>query len=136
MPSSTWSIKGLKLAGEVGAAECEMDEEAVVSSDVGHVFGTVIPAVLKNSAGEAKESNAPPGSRNNLPFKKRNFAAFHTSSSKVGDEDAGGGGEGDVAMEVQSYTPSLEMRPAMRVGRFLEAKDSVSARLVASVPPR
>jgi hypothetical protein len=42
----------------------------------------------------------------------------------------------EVATPVQSYTPSLTIRPAMLYGTFFEALHSVNARDVASVPPR
>jgi len=50
--------------GEGGAAEPSS------SSDVGHVFGTAIPAVRKKRVGEAKESNALPGLLNSFSLNR------------------------------------------------------------------
>ena len=56
-------------------------EETSSSLDVGHAFGTAIPAVRKKRRGEAKESNADPGELKSLSFKQCNFLESHISSS-------------------------------------------------------
>lgn len=42
----------------------------------------------------------------------------------------------DIAMPVQSRTPSLTITPAILKGTYLESRHSVNASEVASVPPR
>lgn len=73
---------------------------------------------------------------NNFSFKVwRVFSCQWNSSSPAGFE--GGDEEGrEVPIPVQSKMAFLAIRPAIRRGVCLVLKDSVRARVVASVPPR
>lgn len=97
--------------------------------------GTARPAVRKKRRGEAKESNVDTGFANNLFFRVWSVAASHPSQVL---HSASNSGEGvsEVEIAVQSKTASRAMRPEMVVGDCFEAKLSVKAREVASVPPR
>lgn len=57
-------------------------------------------------------------------------------ASSAGDTGDGFGAGREVATDVQSKTPSRTIRPAMLKDTPLESRHSVSARDVASVPPR
>ncbi len=83
----------------------------VSSDDVGQVLGTTIPAVRKKSEGEAKESNAPPGSRNSFSLKVYNVFESQIPLSRNSDSGSERGSvrvdefgrEGEiVAISVQS----------------------------------
>ncbi len=113
------------------------------ASSVGQVGGMTRPAVRKNRFGEAKPSNAEAGVVKRWAFRACRVvisqACRWTSCSMLEYlllRLVGGVGGRDVATSVQSKMASLVIRPAIRVGRDLEAKLSVRAREVAIVPPR
>ena len=105
----------------------------------------------KKRVGETKGSNAWAGCWKRLVRRSnsvRDVHGFERSTNEVlstrwvdggvedGDWMGGWGGSGEVTMCVQSKIPSFTMSPAMLKGVDLEDLLSVSAREVASVPPR
>ena len=113
MSSSRWLINGLEEVDVVfgGAAR---EGGAVVGlsfEDVGQVLGTAIPAVRKKSEGEAKGSNAPPGSLNSFSLRVYNIFESQVPFSRNSDcgskgvsvrVDGFGREGGVVAISVQS----------------------------------
>ena len=92
MSSSRWVISGLEevdvVFGEGAAGEGEVGVLVGLSlDDRGQVLGTAIPAVRKKSEGEAKRSNAPPGSRNS--FSLRVYNVFESQIPFSRNSDSG-----------------------------------------------
>ena len=97
MSSSRWLINGLEevdaAVGEGAAGEGEAGVVVELSSeDMGQVLGTAIPAVRKKSEGEAKGSNAPPGSRNSFSLRVYNIFESQIPFSRNSDSGSRGFG--------------------------------------------
>ena len=105
------------------------------------------PAVRKNCVGEAKESNAEAGLAKRWDLRPWRVWISHVGEDQISSacSDPGSSkrssssaslGYGEVATSVQSKMAFLVNSPAILVGSDLEAKLSVRASEVASVPPR
>ena len=98
-------------------------------------------AVRKKRTGETKESKAKEGCVKSRFFRRWSMAESHFSlMSSSSWETAVSRLEGDAsfveAIPAQSKMAFLVSKPAIRVGRALEVKDSVRAREAARDPPR
>jgi hypothetical protein len=134
------SLYSLMMWGDHSSSPPPLSELGVVGVDGVESqeleVGTAIPAVLKKSSGEAKESNVDNGAVKSLSFRKCSVGASQVfSHPALGEDDEEVDGEG-VEIEVQSKIASRAISPEMVVGSCFEGKLSVRAREVARVPPR